>query len=153
MSKLSAELDRAFETAALRPTAQRYAVLEYLVGNQVHATADEIFAAVNRNDPRASRATVYNNLRCLAKAGLVREVTSEDRAARYDANLHRHHHFICGKCGTVEDISWFDLPDGMAGLALGGRLVDNYEIVFRGDCLKCRKSRSKPQARRPLPNV
>ena len=65
------ELERAFEAADLRPTAQRYAVLEYLAKYEVHATADEIFAAVNCNDPRASRATVYNNLRSLAKAGLV----------------------------------------------------------------------------------
>ncbi len=153
MSKLSAEIHRAFEHAALRPTAQRYAVLEYLASHEVHATADEIFAAVNLHDPRASRATVYNNLRSLAKAGLVREVTSRDKAARYDANLHRHHHFICDKCGAVEDIAWFDLPDGASGAALGGRLVSNYEIVFRGGCLKCRKSNAKPQARRPVRNV
>ena len=147
------ELDRAFEAADLRPTAQRYAVLEYLAKYEVHATADEIFAAVNRNDPRASRATVYNNLRSLAKAGLVREVSSEGKAARYDANLHPHHHFICDKCGMVEDVSWFDLSEEATGAALGGRQVTNYEIVFRGACLKCRKSNSKPQARRPVQHV
>ena len=140
MSKLSAELERAFEAAELRPTAQRYAVLEFLAKHPVHATAEEIFSAVNRNDPRASRATVYNNLRSLAKAGLVREVSSEGKAARYDANLHRHHHFICEKCGAVEDISWFDLPASATGAALGGRDVSNYEIVFRGSCLRCRRS-------------
>ena len=148
MSKLSTELERAFQTAALRPTAQRYAVLEFLARHSVHATADEIFAAVNRNDPRASRATVYNSLHSLAKAGLVREVSSEGKAARYDANLHPHHHFICEKCGTVEDITWFDLPDWATAAPLGGREVNNYEIVFRGGCLKCRK----PQVRRPASN-
>jgi Fe2+ or Zn2+ uptake regulation protein len=77
VSKLSAQLEQAFQAAALRPTAQRYAVLEFLAQHSVHSTAEEIFAAVNRNDPRASRATVYNNLRSLSKAGLVREVMSE----------------------------------------------------------------------------
>ena len=115
MSKLSKELDEAFQSAELRPTAQRYAVLEFLTQDAVHATAEEIFQAVNRNDPRASRATVYNSLRCLEKAGLVREVVSEGKAARYDANLHHHHHFLCRHCGAVEDITWFDL------LAYGGR--------------------------------
>ncbi|MEO8372009.1 MAG: Fur family transcriptional regulator [Candidatus Solibacter sp.] len=153
MSKLSAELDRAFEAADLRPTAQRYAVLEYLAKSEIHATADEIFAAVNFNDPRASRATIYNNLRSLAKAGLVREVSSEGKAARYDANLHPHHHFICDKCGVVEDLCWFDLPEGVAGAALGGRRLSNYEIVFRGGCLRCRKSHPITRARRPVQNV
>jgi Fur family peroxide stress response transcriptional regulator len=139
---LSAELDHAFQSAALRPTAQRYAVLEYLAQHTVHSTADEIFHAVNRNDPRASRATVYNNLRSLAKAGLVREVMSEGKAARFDANLRPHHHFICERCGTVEDISWFDLPAAAGRAALGGREVSTYEIVFRGACVRCRTSQS-----------
>ena len=140
MSKLSAQLDQAFLAAALRPTTQRYAVLEFLAQHSVHATAEEIFAAVNRNDPRASRATVYNNLRSLAKAGLVREVMSEGKAARFDANLRRHHHFVCERCHTVEDISWFDLPPSAGRAALGGRDVSNYEIVFRGVCVRCRDS-------------
>ena len=143
MSKLNAELDHAFQAAALRPTAQRYAVLEFLAESSVHATAVEIFRAVNRNDPRASRATVYNNLRSLAKAGLVREVMSDGNAARFDANLHRHHHFVCERCCAVEDIPWFDLPPSAGRAALGGREVNNYEVVFHGACVRCRDSRPK----------
>ena len=142
MSKLSAELEHAFRTAALRPTAQRYAVLEFLAQHTVHSTADEIFHAVNRNDPRASRATVYNNLRSLTKAGLVREVMSEGKAARFDANLCPHHHFICERCGAVEDIAWFDLPSSAGRAALGEREISTYEIVFRGACVRCRTSQS-----------
>lgn len=138
MSKLTAELDGAFQAAALRPTAQRYAVLEFLARRRVHATAGEIFRAVNRTDPRASRATVYNSLRSLARAGLVREVASEGKAARFDASLHRHHHFICERCGKVEDIEWFDLPPMAGKSPLGRRAVRNYEIVFRGACESCK---------------
>ena len=147
MSKLTAELDHAFQAAALRSTAQRYAVLEFLARSSVHATAVEIFHAVNRNDPRASRATVYNNLRSLAKAGLVREVMSDGKAARFDANLHRHHHFVCERCGAVEDIPWFDLRPSAGRAALGGREVNNYEVVFHGACVACRHSRPKKGAK------
>ena len=145
MSKLSAELEQAFETASLRPTAQRYAVLEFLAKHPVHATAEEIFEAVNRHDPRASRATVYNNLRSLEKAGLVREVLSEGKAARFDANLHRHHHFVCDSCGTVEDIAWFDLPASAGRPALGERQISTYEVVFRGVCVKCAAAGKTPE--------
>jgi Fur family peroxide stress response transcriptional regulator len=147
VSKLSAQLEQAFQSAALRPTAQRYAVLEFLAQHSVHATAEEIFAAVNRNDPRASRATVYNNLRSLSNAGLVREVMSEGKAARFDANLRRHHHFVCERCHTVEDISWFDLPPSAGRAALGARDVSNYEIVFRGVRVPCRDSKPKRGAK------
>ena len=138
MSRLNEDLDRAFQAAVLRPTAQRYAVLEFLARHPVHATAEEIFHAVNRTDPRASRATVYNNLHSLTRAGLVREVLGEGRAARFDTNLEPHHHFICEHCGAVEDIPWFDLPAGVERSALGKREVRKYEILFRGACLRCR---------------
>ena len=118
-------------------TVQRYAILEYLVRNAVHATADEILVAVNHADPRASRATIYNSLRALARAGLVREVAADGKAARYDASLHRHHHFICECCGAIEDVPWFDLPSEAAQAALDGRKARRYEIVFRGRCSTC----------------
>ena len=145
---MSSELDHAFLGAALRPTAQRYAVLEFLAKHPIHATAEEILDAVNRRDPRASRATVYNNLRSLTKAGLVREVMSQGKAARFDANLRRHHHFICERCHTVEDIPWFDLPPSAGRAALGARDVGNYEIVFRGVCVPCRDSQPERGAKR-----
>lgn len=137
---MNEKLIQAFRTVALRATPQRYAVLEFLMRKPIHATADEIFAAVNRDDPRASRATVYNNLRSLARAGLVHEVPSDGKAQRFEANLtRRHHHFVCDRCDAVEDIAWFDLPDIAGRDALGGRAVRGYEIVFRGVCRKCEK--------------
>jgi Fur family peroxide stress response transcriptional regulator len=79
-------------------------------GTQRHPTATKIFEGVNHIDPRCSRATTYNNLRHLVDAGLVREVAVEGRAAQFDLTGIRHRHFICGRCGDVEDIEWFDLP-------------------------------------------
>src|ERR1700742_5052189 len=102
---------RALEGCGLRCTPQRYAVMTYLMEHNVHPTAAEIFEAVNRMDPRSSRATTYNNLRDLVKAGLVREVAAEGRAARFDAKGVRHHHFICDRCGTVEDVKWYNVPN------------------------------------------
>jgi Fur family transcriptional regulator, peroxide stress response regulator len=137
VSKYDAEIREAFRGAALRPTAQRFAVLEYLARHPVHATAGEICRAVNRAHPRASRATVYNNLRDLARSGLVREVACEGRASRFDSSLRRHHHFVCEKCGAIEDIAWFDLPPAAGKAMPKGRTVRGYEIVFRGSCESC----------------
>jgi Fe2+ or Zn2+ uptake regulation protein len=137
---MSGELRQAFLAADVRPTVQRYAVLHYLARNRVHATAEEIFREVNRRDPRASRATVYNSLKSLARAGLVREVVSDGKAARFDASLHPHHHFVCERCGEVEDVAWFELPAGKA--PLGARQVRSFEVVFRGVCEKCAAAQS-----------
>src|SRR5206468_5000993 len=95
--------------SGLRCTPQRYAVMAFLMERARHPTAAQIFEAVNRVDPRSSRATIYNNLRDLVQAGLVREVAVEGRAARFDAKGIRHHHFICDRCGNVEDVDWYDV--------------------------------------------
>ena len=72
---------RSLEGSGLRCTPQRYAVMAFLMEHNRHPTAAEIFEAVNRVDPRCSRATTYNNLQDLVQAGLVREVAVEGRVA------------------------------------------------------------------------
>ena len=127
---------RSLEESGLRCTPQRYAVMAFLIEQNSHPTAAEIFEAVNRKDPRSSRATTYNNLRDLVQAGLVREVAVEGRAARFDAKGTPHHHFICDRCGGVEDMEWYDVPRPGPG-SLGKRVLRECEVIFRGLCKSC----------------
>ena len=129
-------IKRSLEGNGLRCTAQRYAVMGFLMDYKGHPTAAEIFEAVNRVDPRSSRATTYNNLRDLVKAGLVREVAVEGRAGRFDLQGVRHHHFICDRCGNMEDMEWYDVPKP-ASRCLGKRIVRECQLILRGLCPKC----------------
>lgn len=139
------ETAAAFGSRHLRLTAQRYAVLDYVSRHPVHATAEQIFRGVNRRDPRASRATIYNSLHALVRAGLVREVRVEGRSARFDANLEPHHHFVCERCGALEDIARGAAED-LPPVALEGRSVRSYEILFRGCCAACAAKEESPNA-------
>lgn len=132
----STSIKRSLQSCGLRCTAQRYAVIAFLRDHKAHPTAAEIFKAVNRVDPRSSRATTYNNLRDLVKAGLVREVAVEGRAGRFDLEGMRHHHFVCDRCGNVEDVDWYDVPKP-AARSLGKRVVRECQLIFRGFCAKC----------------
>ena len=132
---------RSLDRNGLRCPPQRYAVMAFLLEHHGHPTAAEIFDAVNRLDPRSSRATTYNNLHDLVEAGLVREVAVEGRAARFDAKLMPHHHFICDRCGEVEDLEWYDVPRP-APRSLGSRVLRECELIFRGLCTACARSRS-----------
>jgi Fur family transcriptional regulator, peroxide stress response regulator len=129
-------IKRSLESRGLRCTPQRHSLMAFLMACKSHPTAVEIFESVNRLDPRSSRATIYNNLRDLVQAGLVREVAVEGRAARFDAKSVRHHHFICDGCGSVEDIEWYDVPKP-ASVLLGKRRIRDCELIFRGLCTKC----------------
>src|ERR1700677_2761355 len=137
-------IKRSLEASGLRCTPQRYAVMAFLMEQNRHPTAAEIFEAVNRVDPRSSRATTYNNLRDLVQAGLVREVAVEGRAARFDAKGTRHHHFICDRCCNVQDLEWYDVPMP-ASDSLGKRKLRESELIFRGLCAKC-APRHSPKA-------
>jgi Fur family peroxide stress response transcriptional regulator len=136
-----AAVKRSLEASGLRCTPQRHAVMSFLAGHAGHPTAAEIFDAVNRLDPRSSRATTYNNLRDLVQAGLVREVAVEGRAARFDAKGMRHHHFICDRCGGVEDMEWYDVPRPPSR-SLGKRVLRECELIFRGLCTTCAPRRA-----------
>jgi Fur family peroxide stress response transcriptional regulator len=141
----AAALRQSLESSGLRCTPQRFAVMAFLMEHAGHPTAAEIYQAVNRADPRCSRATTYNNLRDLVRAGLVREVAVEGRAARFDAKGMRHHHFICDGCGGVEDVEWYEVPRP-ASASLGKRVLRECELILRGLCPKCARRRARTGA-------
>src|ERR1700761_5364815 len=120
------EIRQKLEDSGLRCTSQRYSVMSFLMQHHEHPTAVEIYEAVNRVDPRLSRASTYNNLRDLVEAGLVRQVATEGRAARYDAKDEQHHHFICDRCGAVEDIPYFHFQQPTPK-SLGKRVIRDCE--------------------------
>jgi Fe2+ or Zn2+ uptake regulation protein len=143
---LAEAIRRSLAHRGLRCTPQRFAVMAFLMGHRGHPTAAEVFEAVNHLDPRSSRAGTYNNLRDLVRAGLVREVAVEGRAARFDARGVRHHHFVCDRCGNVEDLDWYDLP-APAPASLAGRTLRECELILRGLCAGC-TARSRARGRR-----
>ena len=130
------QIRQSLEASGLRCTPQRYSVMSFLLEHPGHPTAAEIFEAVNSVDPRSSRATTYNNLRDLVEAGLVREVAVEGRSARFDARNIQHHHFICDRCGNVEDLEYYTVPSPTAD-SLGKRVVRECELIVRGLCTRC----------------
>ncbi len=132
----AAAIKRSLKGSGLRCTPQRYAVMAFLMECNRHPTAAEIFKAVNRVDPLSSKATTYNNLRDLVQAGVVRGVAVRGRAARFDVKGMRHHHFICDRCGNVENMEWYAVPRPPSG-SLGRRILRECDLIFRGLCAKC----------------
>ena len=127
--------------AGMKLTPQRLAVLEYLQRAAGHPTAEQIGADLNRRFPRASRATIYNTLRALRDAGLVSELRLDEAVARYEANLARHHHFVCRRCGRLEDVSRDAVGPAPAFELGAGYAVETFEVVLRGLCAACGRKR------------
>jgi len=88
----------------LAATHQRHVVYEAVVASHGHRSPEQIYAAVRKRVPSISLATVYNNLRLFVEHGLLREVTPHASTLRVDGNLEPHHHLVCSRCKSVQDI-------------------------------------------------
>ncbi|MDA0352610.1 MAG: Fur family transcriptional regulator [Chloroflexi bacterium] len=100
------ELAGVIRAAGRRYTIQRGLVMAALHHGPPHQTADQIFEAVQRADPRSEVAlsTVYRTLASLEEVHLVTALRSAGAETVYEAGqAERHHHLICRACGgTVQ---------------------------------------------------
>ena len=119
-------------------TPQRRAVLDVVLESEEHLTANEIFEAARRRLPTLSFATVYNSLKYLKDAGLVREINFGKASSRYDRETGRHDHAICSRCGRLVD---FDLPETPQMLRAAARRSrfkpESIHLTLVGVCPDC----------------
>ena len=133
-----AEFERTLRAAALRVTRPRLAVLA-AVHAHPHADTASIFAAVRRELPEVSHQAVYDVLRVLTTAGLVRRIEPAGSAARYESRVgDNHHHVVCRSCGEIADVDCatgaapcLTAPDGQ------GFSIDEAEVTYWGFCPGC----------------
>ncbi len=143
------ELRQRLEGAGLTGTSQRLAIARWLLCEPVHPTAGEVFEHVQAVLPVVSRATVYNTLKALVKAGLVREVRAAAQGpVRYDGNTRSHHHLLDVETGTLVDIPLEEVE--IANLeALKKRYrVRDITITLQGETPDA-TAPARPSARRP----
>lgn len=121
----------------IRNTIQRDVVFQ-AVGRLVrqHPNADAIYQAVIAEHPHISRATVYRNLNILCEMGLIRRLSIQNGADRFDANLEHHAHFQCRQCQRIFDVAW-PLVDTPALMMEKGFMIDEDIVLFRGLCPEC----------------
>lgn len=121
-----------------RHSKQRARILELLHHTDKHPTAIMIFEELRREFPSLSLGNVYRNLNILVEQGFVRELKMGSTFDRFDGNVAPHHHFICEKCGEIDDL---DLPHDEAlndkVQALTNGQVNYHRLDFYGSCEKC----------------
>jgi len=132
---------RDLRRAGLRVTPQRLALLHALrAAPHGHATAEALQAAARAAGVAIPLPTVYAVLGDLVAAGLAREVRGESGPIRFDANVARHHHLACRRCGLLVDVPCADVDGADPCLTLAdpqGWQVAAAEVTFRGLCPRC----------------
>ena len=129
--------------AALRVTRPRVAVLT-AVYEHPHADTDSIIGVVREDLGEVSHQAVYDVLRALTAAGLVRRIEPSGSVARYESRVgDNHHHVVCRSCGAIEDV---DCAVGDAPCLTAsddhGYAIDEAEVTYWGLCPTCSTARS-----------
>jgi Fur family ferric uptake transcriptional regulator len=135
---VSQELEARLRGAALRVTGPRLAVLA-AVHAHPHADTDSILRVVRQEHRSVSHQAVYDVLRALTLAGLVRRIEPAGSVARYEARVgDNHHHVVCRWCGAIADIDCAvgDAPC-LTASDTRGFTIDEAEVTYWGVCPEC----------------
>jgi Fur family ferric uptake transcriptional regulator len=135
---VSPDFATQLRAASLRVTRPRLAVLAAL-HEHPHVDTDTVIRLVRADLDAVSHQAVYDVLRALTDAGLVRRIQPAGATARYEAKVDdNHHHVVCRSCGAIADV---DCAVGHAPCLTAsdphGFLVDEAEVVYWGTCPDC----------------
>ena len=140
MVSLHEDVREKFRRSGYTLTTQRRAVLEALEESQGHPSAEEVYLAVKRRNPRVALGTVYGALSVLEEIGVIESKHWAESPARYDLNVAPHLDIRCVRCGRVSEVEGVDLD----ALETKVRGATNYEVtktemVLEGVCPACQK--------------
>jgi Fur family peroxide stress response transcriptional regulator len=143
-----ARFEEVCRNSGVKLTHQRMEIFREVAQTGEHPDAEKIFQGVRRRMPTVSMDTVYRTLWWLIDLGLITILGPPRERARFDANLSRHHHFVCTQCGLTRDffsdeLDSLELPDSV--LSIG--YAEKTQVEVKGLCLKCAAD-GKPGAKK-----
>src|SRR5881394_3725983 len=135
---MTSDFEAQLRAVSLRVTRPRLAVLAAL-HDHPHVDTDTVIALVRAEHPAVSHQAVYDVLRALTAAGLVRRIQPSGSVARYESRVgDNHHHVVCRSCGTIADI---DCAVGATPCLTAsndqGFSIDEAEVTYWGMCPEC----------------
>ena len=141
--------ERVCRDAGAKLTHQRMEIFREVAQSGDHPDAETVFQGVSERIPSLSLDTVYRTLWLLSDLGLITTLGPPRERTRFDANLSRHHHFVCSGCGLTRDFysDEFDElrpPDEVKAFGQ----IETTHVEVRGVCLECAaKKKRKPRSR------
>ncbi len=126
----------------LRPTRERYLLLEEIMRTNGHFDAESLYASLSRRGLKASRATVYNTLELFVRSGLISRYRFGEKHSRYEKMFGRprHDHLICLECGEIVEFVSPRLARVERDVcAENGFTLEHATYQIFGTCAACRR--------------
>ena len=121
-------------------TRQRLLICRELSGRCDHPDVDRLYQAVKPRLRQISLFTVYRTMNALEEAGMIWRVATWKGHARYDGTVEAHAHFLCEKCGRIDDVETHGACHEMAARAsacVPGNNVRRVDMMIVGECAAC----------------
>jgi Fur family transcriptional regulator, stress-responsive regulator len=149
-----AHLVRKLRECGLRVTSPRLAVLRAVSELDGHPDVEQISGRARERLGAVSTQAVYDSVRVLTEAGLLRRIEPAGSPVRFETRVgDNHHHVVCRSCGAAHDVPCVvGAAPCLEPSELGGFVIDEAEITFWGLCPECRGGRTvhpSPGRRRP----
>lgn len=126
-------------------TPQRRLILQILLENQeLHMSAEEVYALAKDKDSEIGLATVYRTLDLLEELNILHKLNFGDGRARYELSHvqagHHHHHLVCLNCKQILEVKE-DLLQQLESLIESehGFHIMDHRVQFYGYCAACNK--------------
>jgi Fur family ferric uptake transcriptional regulator len=138
---LKEKIDKMLDSAKLKRTEPRKAILEVLLKANRPQTADEIVTAIGKRGP--NKVTVYRTLENMIEAGMVHRAFIDGRSQHYEladkcSENQCHPHFICTDCGQTHCLTEVSVP--MATRPPAGFIIERQQVRLEGLCAECGKT-------------
>lgn len=133
------------KSASFRITPVRTCLLELFSGSHVPQTATTIHDWLSKAGLYPNKTTVYREIDFLIEQGIIQSVDFGDGKKRWEKRdlEDHHHHLICEKCETVQDVhlatSLAVAEDQM--LKDAGFVITRHMLEFFGLCAACQPNK------------
>ncbi|MDE6637841.1 MAG: transcriptional repressor [Muribaculaceae bacterium] len=128
---------RFLNEGKFRKTQERYAILRKALEMNTHFEVDALHIAIESDGYHVSRATVYNTVELLEKAGILRKNVFGQNSAIYEVNRDNHIHLVCKRCGKIREIDNAHIAAHVMQLKPDNFTPESFAITLYGICGEC----------------
>ena len=123
-----------------RVTDARTAVLQLLALSDKPIAITDMEKYLHKNAVKADQVTIYRMVEAFTRKGMVSRLDFQEGKFRYELAKTDHHHVICEKCGSVEDVKECRIEEMEKTITKKqSYLIRRHSLEFFGLCPKCQE--------------
>lgn len=137
IDSIEAAFTRFLNDGKYRKTPERFAILRKAIELHSHFDVDTLHMAIENDGYHVSRATVYNTVELLEKAGILSKNVFGQNTAMYEVKHDNHIHLVCKRCGKIREIESAHIAGEVMQLDPEDFTPESFAITIYGVCGSC----------------